>query len=178
MRRLGPILVPLLSFLAASAAAATTATAPKHDGPAKPPSLQCLGGKESGLPLPSAYLGNRGSVPGYQALVTTFLTGATYEQLGWCTDKGVRDTGPYIDGVYYGTHPAVRIWYSPAAAQWVVNGRQGDVPDGAMIVKEQFGPPPAGQYEGWSDAQLHQYFFANFDWTFMIRDRAGSADGW
>ena len=176
MRRLGPVLVPILSILAAASAAA--ATPPRHDAPAKPPSLQCFGGKESGLPLPSAYLGNRGTVPGYQALVTTFLTGATYEKLGWCTDKGVRDTGPYIDGVYYGTHPAVRIWYSPAAAKWVADGRVGKVPDGAMIVKEQFAPTPAGQYEGWSNAQLHQYFADNFDWTFMIRDSAGSADGW
>lgn len=179
MRRLGRTLVPILSLAAATAAlAAPAAVRRKPDAPAKPPSLQCLAGKEAGLPLPSAYLGDHGTVPGYQALVTTFLTGASYEKLGWCTDKGVRDTGPYIDGVYYGTHPAVRIWYSPAAAAWVINGRKGEVPDGAMIVKEQFAPPPAGQYEGWSDAQLHQYFFSNFDWTFMIRDRAGSADGW
>jgi cytochrome c553 len=47
-----------------------------------------------------------------------------------------------------------------------------------MVIKEQFGKPPAGQYDGWTDAQLHQYFFDNYDWTIMIRDRKGSADGW
>src|SRR5206468_10917100 len=36
----------------------------------------------------------------------------------------------------------------------------------------------ARQYDGWTRAQLHTYFFDNYDWTFMIRDHKGSADGW
>src|SRR5262249_25591453 len=36
----------------------------------------------------------------------------------------------------------------------------------------------AGQYSGWTPAQLRTYFFNNYDWTVMIRDRQGAADGW
>ena len=54
-------------------------------------------------------------------------------------DKGVRDTGPYIDGKYYGTHPAVRVWYSPGVMRWLANGRQGPIPDGEVIIKEADG---------------------------------------
>ena len=168
MRRLGRVLVPLSLWLVATLSAAP---------PSKEALLQCAGGKESGLPLPSTF--SKDNDPSaYQKVLGDFLRDAQYEKLHWCVDKGVRDTGPYIDGVYYGTHPAVRVWYSPDAAKWVLNGRTGDVPDGAMIIKEQFAPPPAGQYEGWTDAQLREYFAAHYDWTFMVRDRKGSADGW
>ena len=64
----------------------------------------------------------------------------------------VRDTGPF-KGVYYGTHPAVRIYYSPRAMQWLIEGRQGPIPDGAMIIKEQY-HPPAARYSGLTDEQL------------------------
>src|SRR5437764_994699 len=88
-----------------------------------------------------------------------------------------RPTGPYMNGAYYGTHHVVRVWYSPEVTTWLEGGRKGELPDGAMIVKEQFSPPPAGQYDGWTRAQLHTYFFDNYDWTFMIRDHKGPADG-
>jgi len=177
MRTLGLILVPAMVWTFSAAAALSAG----HDSPAKPIQMVCTGGQESGLVLPSAVAKDPKTAndpAAFQKIVGPFLMNGTYERLGWCVDKGVRDTGPYIDGVYYGTHPAVRVWYSPAAATWVINGRTGDIPDGAMIIKEQYSPPSAAQYEGWSDAQIHQYFFANFDWTFMIRDRAGAADGW
>ncbi|MCU1349850.1 MAG: cytochrome c family protein [Acidobacteria bacterium] len=178
MRRLGWLLVPaVLSTFASAAALAAT----PHETPAKPPRMTCAGGLESGLPLPSVVERDpktANDAAAFQNIIGKFLRSGTYKQLGWCVDKGVRDTGPYIDGVYYGTHPAVRIWYSPAAARWVIGGRQGDIPDGAMIIKEQFGPPPAGQYLGWSEAQIDLYFAAHYDWTFMVRDRNGAADGW
>jgi hypothetical protein len=161
MRRLGPVFVLLLLPLTLAAQ----------------PLLQCAGGEESGLPLPSTFSKNNDPAA-YEKVIGDFLRSGKYEKLHWCVDKGVRDTGPYIDGVYYGTHPAVRIWYSPQAATWVLGGRKGDIPDGAMIIKEQFAPTPAGQYEGWTEAQLRAYFAANYDWTFMVRDRNGSADGW
>jgi hypothetical protein len=167
MRRLGRLLVPLSFCLLAAAA----------PGPSPDSLPQCTGGMESGLPLPSAFAKNNDPAA-FQKIVTEFLRGFKYQSLHWCVDKGVRDTGPYINGAYYGTHPAVRVWYSPAAAKWVAGGRKGDVPDGAMIIKEQFAPTPAGQYAGWTQAQLQTYFAAHDDWTFMIRDRNGSADGW
>src|SRR5439155_1331411 len=61
---------------------------------------------------------------------------------------------------------------------WVMTGRHGDLPDGAMIIKEQFAPTPAGQYEGWTKEQLRTYFAQHYDWTVMIRDHKGAADGW
>jgi hypothetical protein len=160
----------------AAATLHAASTSASHTTPATP-LLPCTGGMESGLPLPSTFSRNNDPAA-FENILGDFLRDAKYQKLNWCSDKGVRDTGPYIDGVYYGTHPAVRVWYSPAAATWVLNGRKGDIPDGAMIIKEQFAPPPAGQYEGWTDAQINAYFFANSDWTFMIRDRQGSADGW
>ncbi len=137
---------------------------------------QCTTAAPSGLPLPSTYA--KDNDPGaYEAIVSNFLKSCKYVSLGWCEDKTVRDTGPYINGSYYGTHPAVRVWYSPEVGKWIEGGRKGDLPDGAMIIKEQF-KPPSTQYIGWTAQQLHDFFNAGYDWTFMIRDRKGSADGW
>ena len=61
-----------------------------------------------------------------------------YVKLGWLKDKEVRDTGPYIDGKYYGTHPAVRVYYSPGIMSWLMGGRTGKIADGEMIIKEQY----------------------------------------
>ncbi|HEY3055870.1 MAG TPA: hypothetical protein VGK31_08070, partial [Thermoanaerobaculia bacterium] len=138
---------------------------------------RCTAGDESGLPLPSTYSTNNDPAA-FPALLANFLRAGTYEKLGWCEDKTVRDTGPWLNNAYFGTHPAVRVWYSPSVAKWIMRGRQGDLPDGAMIIKEQFAPTPAGQYIGWTKAQLRTYFFDHYDWTIMIRDRKGSADGW
>lgn len=90
--------------------------------------------------------------------------------LKWCVDKGVRDTGPYVSGNYLGTHPAVRIYYSPGVMNWLVNGRINDIPDGAMIVKEMYNPGPAAR---WQDKPL-----TPSSWTVMIKDSKGSKDGW
>ena len=57
--------------------------------------------------------------------------------------------------------------------QWLVGGRQGPIPDGAMIIKEQY-PPPSGRYAGLADNQLPKVT----DWTVMIKDSKGSKDGW
>jgi hypothetical protein len=90
----------------------------------------------------------------------TFILNREYAtKLGWCVDKRVRDTGPFINYTYYGIHPAVRIYYSPRMMYWLTGdpsfweeGRKkglapnqepriGAVPAGAMIVKEMFTPP-------------------------------------
>jgi len=136
----------------------------------------CPDAREHSLPLPS-------TVPpaeyvSFESRVLTFLQGGQYRQLGWCRDKGsehslVRDTGPFAKGVYYGTHPSVRIYYSPRAMKWLADGRQGPIPDGAMIIKEQYSPP-AARYSGLSDAQLPKVT----DWTIMIKDASGAKDGW
>ena len=101
----------------------------------------CPNAQEHSLPLPT-------SVPSaqfvdYEKNFLDFLQKGTYKDLKWCLDKEVRDTGPYHGGTYYGTHPAVRIYYSPKIMQWLTAGRQGAIPDGAMIIKEQYTPPAA-----------------------------------
>ena len=103
----------------------------------------CASGKEADLPLPSKFLPNK--LPEFQALVKTFLTSSRYKNLNWCEDKALRDTGPFVNGVSYGVHPSVKIYYSPSVINWLLNNNSGQlIPDGAMIVKEQY-PPPAAQ---------------------------------
>jgi cytochrome c553 len=102
-----------------------------------------------------------------------YLSTYEYRKLGWCVDKYVRDTGPYIHGEYYGTHPAVRIYYSPEMMDWLRSGRHGVPRDGAVMIKEQYSPTPAARYAGLKDDQLRPT-----DWTVMIRRNAASRDGW
>ena len=95
-----------------------------------------------------------------------------YRRLGWCVDKYVRDTGPYVHGQYYGTHPAVRIYYSPEMMAWLRNGRRGVPADGAVMIKEQY-PAPAAMHGNEHGAALKP-----LDWTVMIRRSSASRDGW
>src|SRR5215204_121421 len=120
------------------------------------------------LPLPSTFLPAR--LPLFQEQLARFLHCRRYAGLSWAEDKGVRDTGPYVGGSYYGVHPAVKIYYSPQVVRWLKGGRKGVIPDGATIVKEQF-PPPAGRYRFSAPPPVS-------DWTVMIKDAKGSADGW
>lgn len=121
------------------------------------------------LPLPSTL-----STPGYEAELFPFLESREYIKLGWKQDKAVRDTGPYIDGTYYGTHPAVRVFYSPEVIAWLEGGRKGVIPDGAMIIKEQY-EEPAARHAGKSEAELRESLWS---WTVMVKDAQGSHDGW
>lgn len=91
-------------------------------------------------------------------------------ELKWRGDKGIRDTGPWINDVYYGSHKAAKIYYSPEVIAWLEGGRKAVIPDGAMIIKEQFDAPA----ERWRDAASP----AVTDWTIMIKDARGAADGW
>jgi hypothetical protein len=126
-------------------------------------------GQPANLPRPSSL-----PLEQFEEKLFAFLNDRQYQKLGWAADKGVRDTGSYNDGKYFGTHPAVRVWYSPGVMRWLVNGRNGPIPDGEVIIKEQFAPP-AGRHEGKSEAEL----WASLEsWTVMIKDSAGSQDGW
>lgn len=125
--------------------------------------------KPSPLPLPGTMTSEE-----YQALLYKFLQDREYIALGWSRDKGVRDTGPFIDNTSYGTHNAVRIWYSPEVIAWLENGRAGSIPDGAIIVKEMF-KPPAARYDSLTGARLDS---AVDSWAVMVRDSAASKDGW
>src|SRR6185295_14761330 len=100
----------------------------------------CANRDESGLPLPSSFLPAR--LPEFQAQLKSFLSSGKYRTLNWCEDKKLRDTGPFVNGVSYGVHPTVKIYYSPAVINWLLRKNPAQsIPDGAMIVKEQYSPP-------------------------------------
>ncbi|MBS1913001.1 MAG: cytochrome P460 family protein [Bacteroidetes bacterium] len=121
------------------------------------------------LPLPHTM-----SSPEYQKLLYPFLAKREYMRLKWPRDKHVRDTGPFIDGRYYGTHNAVRVWYSPEVVTWLEGDRKGRIPDGAMIIKEMYAPP-AARYDSTTGAALDSLVSG---WAVMVRDSIGSKDGW
>lgn len=140
----------LACLLAAPHGAARRRPAP--EAPAPPPPCRPL-------PLPSAV-----GVVEFERQLIPFLKGRCYKS--WVADREVRDTGPFVNGVYYGTHPAVRVFYSPAAWDWVKKrDRKGDPADGSVIVKEQYTAPAA------EDSVLN-------GWSVMLRDEKGSWDGW
>src|SRR5689334_16925095 len=129
----------------------------------------CANGQESGLPLPSSFLPAR--LPEFQTQLKAFLASRKYHNLNWCEDKKLRDTGPFINGISYGVHPTVKIYYSPAVIKWLVDKDKSKlIPDGSMIVKEQYSAP-AARY------QLQPPKGIN-GWTIMIKDSKGSQDGW
>jgi len=129
----------------------------------------CANKEESGLPPPSSFLPARLSE--FQAQLKSFLTSGKYRTLNWCEDKKLRDTGPFVNGVSYGVHPTVKIYYSPAVINWLLKRDSGQlIPDGAMIVKEQYSAP-AARYQLGPPKKIN-------GWTIMIKDSKGSQDGW
>jgi hypothetical protein len=112
---------------------------------------------------------------------------------GWKMDKTVRDSGPFLakqeiagwSGVEKGTHQPMLIWYSPEMITWIRANRPAHpatlptspppVPDGAIIVKEMYGNPPASNCRV---ADLLRLKPVKLGATVMIRDRAASKDGW
>lgn len=138
----------------------------------------CLEAKDPPLPLPSSLPPSK--LIEFQKTTFEFLNTGGY--LNWCKDKSVRDTGAFINGNYFGTHPAVRVFYSASMMKWLMDGRKGAIPDGAMIIKEQY-HPPAARYQDMTEAELAQAFAGTKDkptkdWTIMIRDAEGAKDGW
>ena len=106
--------------------------------------------------------------------VLAYLSTLDYRNLGWCKDKWVRDTGPLMDENAAIVHPPVHIYYSPEVSRWLLNGRKGEIPDGAVIIKEQFAPVPAARYRDIPEKDLG----CSNDWTIMIRNSKASLDGW
>ena len=87
----------------------------------EPAIAQCPDAAENPLPLPSSL-----APDDFHDRLLAFLQSADYAtKLHWCGDKTVRDTGPYVYQEYLGTHPAVRVYYSPAIMRWLVKGRVG-----------------------------------------------------
>jgi Cytochrome P460 len=100
----------------------------------------------------------------FEKLLYSFLDQGCYR--GWIADSQIRNSGPFIGGKSFGTHNAVKVFYSPQVWDWLkVKNRQGEIPDGAVIVKEMF-PSPAKQGSTLSA------------WTVMVKDKKGAYDGW
>jgi hypothetical protein len=140
----------------------------------------CSSGAAADLPLPSAL-----PLDDYEQQLYAFLFERAYTELRWCVDREVRDTGPFLLEDNYGTHPAVRIFYSPGVMTWLRNGRQGEIPDGAMIIKEMF-PSPAARYQelrdglaAGSETQFETALQGMLEaWTVLVKDKSVSKDGW
>jgi hypothetical protein len=105
-------------------------------------------------------------------------------ELDWHRDPNWRMTGPYLGafgfGEFFGVHSsAVRIYYSPEVIKWLCDGRVGEIPDGAIIIKEQH---PINETlgitvndEGCMDIQAS---VNPASWTIFIKNEAASFDGW
>jgi hypothetical protein len=101
-----------------------------------------------------------------------FLLKGHYE--GWCHDfnasaEDKRTTGPFINGMAYGTHSRVTVFYSNEIVDWLKRGRKGAIPDGAVIVKTMYSTPayvPAGQVQPIAG------------YAVMVRSAKASHDGW
>ncbi len=166
--------------------------------------MACQGGQEHNVPVPyPLYLQD------YERVLYDFILRRKYVDLHWCVDKKVRDTGPWIEKTYYGVHPAVRIYYSPSMMYWLTGDpgywqegeksgkavpkapREGEVPEGAMIVKEMFLPPAEiytelqqllqqNEAAACRDEAIYQTLLSRLisSWTVMIKSSTGSKDGW
>jgi hypothetical protein len=100
----------------------------------------------------------------FEKLLYSFLEQGCYRN--WIADRQIRNTGPFIGGKSFGTHNAVKVFYSPEVWDWLKHkNRQGEIPDGAVIVKEMF-PSPAKEGSTLSA------------WTVMVKDKKGAYDGW
>ena len=136
---------------------------------------------DSTLPPPSSM-----PLADYEKILYRWLIDRTYATLAahdtsWAVDKRVRDTGPFINGSYYGVHPAVRIYYSPEVKTWLRKDRQGIVADGGIIIKEMFMPPAAIYQElEQADPDGYEALLESLvtGWAVMIKDSKGSRDGW
>jgi hypothetical protein len=153
-----------LAFVAAVVLAATLgdlhASAPEPPGlPAdpqrwicekRPPSRAdveawCRDHRGRGTPLPAELrdpppVSDLAAYDAYNARLARFLTTQEYLGLGWAADARWRFSGPSVveHGSYsrnYGPHFPLRVYYSPEIVAWLCDGRQGAIPDGAMIVK-------------------------------------------
>lgn len=166
--------------------------------------MDCKNGKEHNVPVPKElYLQD------YEKVLYDFILRRKYVDLNWCVDKKVRDTGPWVEETYYGVHPAVRIYYSPSMMYWLTGDpdywqegkqsgkampkapRTGEVPEGAMIVKEMFMPPAdiytelkelirQNEAAACKDEAVYEKLVSKLitAWTVMVKAGDEAHDGW
>jgi len=121
----------------------------------------------------------------FDTMFRDFVRDLVYaNDLDWNHDLNWRMTDPYLgkigNGKFFGVHSsAVRIYYSPEVIKWLCGGRMGEIPDGAMIIKEQH---PINESlgitvneEGCMDIQSSPI---PTNWTTYIKNNSASFDGW
>jgi hypothetical protein len=136
-----------------------------------------------------------GPLDQYESALNQYVTAMCHRNFaaGWQMDKTVRDTGPFIatlangqwSGSYFGTHAPVLVWYSPEMLAWLLANRPSDpaltpaqpapVPDGAIMVKEMYSPPPASACR---IPDLLRLKPNSQGMAVMVRDSAAARDGW
>ena len=106
-------------------------------------------------------------------------------ELSWVRDKNVRFTGPYVGelgkGLSYGTHAAIRIYYSPEVVDWLCGGREGRLPDGAVILKEEYAFDEALDVKTGSEGCMEVGPGAKpelIGYSVMVKSEESSYDGW
>lgn len=128
----------------------------------------------------------------YDKKIKAFLHLREYDtRLNWLSDPRYRFAGPYVgdvtgDGTEYATHIPIRIFYSPEAIAWMCTDREGTMPDGTMIIKElhAFDGDPVDQGGLNIEIDSDGCMVSSADnvepqgWAVMIKDQAGSNDGW
>lgn len=181
-----------VGLCASTASLTATASAQPYDIPAEfengVPALDALTAMANGPtypfsppaqpPLPSSL-----PLQDYEQLVYFFLNTRVYAEQDWAFDREIRDTGPFVLDTAYGTHSTVRIFYSPGILRWLAGGREGAIPDGAMIIKEQFKQQPAAFYNE-QRSRMTAGAFENYlntelsSWAVMVKDHRVSHAGW
>lgn len=148
-----------------------------------------------GVPGPGTLL-NLDEKNAYDVALRQFYEKRDYAvKLTWAQDKQWRLTGPLVGQLptgtnqaqfeSYGVHPVVRIYYSPEVVQWLCNGRQGSVKDGAMLIKEMLAigsvqiTADAKQCMSVDQASAEQSLQkGNLSWAVMVKASQVSRDGW
>ena len=124
----------------------------------------CETNKNRGAPAPvfstpPGQLSDLTAYANYNAELKDWLDSGAYSRPigkgegGWVRDPGWRMGGPVVGRMinggldldeYYGTHMPMRIYYSPEIVDWLCDGSTGDIPDGAMVIKQQASAYPGG----------------------------------
>ncbi|SNT73834.1 hypothetical protein SAMN05444959_10614 [Paracoccus seriniphilus] len=145
-------------------------------------------GQAADLPLPSTL-----PLIDYEKRLFPWVARREYVELGWKRDKSWRDTGPFVFNMSFGIHPAVRMYYSPEIISWLEAGRDGAIPDGAIVIKEMVTPPSAKYNEHLAQLQQqypddpekvvdemadYAYETGGLNWTVMVKDSKLSHGGW
>ncbi|MDX6444687.1 MAG: hypothetical protein QOH71_1761 [Blastocatellia bacterium] len=161
MTHKSPIRLLVVAALAGLAALISLSAIESQPSQAQSPGQASAKRCEIPFPLPNP---SDIGVKKFEKLLGSFLDQGCYRS--WVADSQIRNTGPFMNGSSFGTHNAVKIFYSPEAWDWLKHrNREGEIANGAVIVKEMF-PSPAKEGSKLSA------------WTIMVRDKKGSYDGW